>query len=112
MFKLITHLRINCCPKGTFYVISLKIRQLFSLFFIQGVACQFDRTVYEFFEEHPYATIYLKGSSSSRTKLYQINISNFIEKISIEYDVYGKLEDKFERFNSIVSNTCFLIQKR
>lgn len=46
-------------------------------------------TVYEFFEEHPSATVYLKGSTSSRTRLYQISISKFIEQISIEFDVYG-----------------------
>lgn len=68
-------------------------------------------TVFEFFEEHPYATVYVKGSTSSRTRLYQISISKFIEQISIELDIYGELEDEFERFNKNVSYKGFLIQK-
>jgi hypothetical protein len=69
-------------------------------------------TVFEFFEEHPSATVYLKGSTSSRTRLYQISISKFIEQISIEFDVYGELEGEFERFNRNTSYKGFLIQKR
>lgn len=69
-------------------------------------------TVYEFFEEHPSATVYLKGSTNSRTRLYQISISKFIEQISIEFDVYGELEGEFERFNRNISYKGFLIQKR
>jgi hypothetical protein len=69
-------------------------------------------TVNEFFEEHPYATVYLKGSTSGRTRLYQISISKFIEQISIEFDVYGELEAEFERFNKNISYKGFLIQKR
>jgi phage terminase large subunit-like protein len=69
-------------------------------------------TVYEFFEEHPYATVYMKGSTKSRTRLYQISISKFIEQISIEFDVYGELEAEFGRFNKNISYKGFLIQKR
>lgn len=69
-------------------------------------------TVFEFFEEHPSATVYLKGSTSSRTRLYQISISKFIEQISIEFDVYEELEGEFERFNRNTSYKGFLIQKR
>lgn len=69
-------------------------------------------TVFEFFEEHPSATVYLKGSTSSKTRLYQISISKFIEQISIEFDVYRELEGEFERFNRNTSYKGFLIQKR
>jgi hypothetical protein len=69
-------------------------------------------TVFEFFEEHPSATVYLKGSTSSRTRLYQISISKFNEQISIEFDVYVELEGEFESFNRNTSYKGFLIQKR
>jgi hypothetical protein len=69
-------------------------------------------TVYEFFEEHPSATVYLKGSTDSRTRLYQISISKFIEQISSEFDVYGELEEEFERFKKNISYKGVLIQKR
>lgn len=69
-------------------------------------------TVYEFFKEHPLATVYLKGSTQSRTRLYQISISKFIEQISNEFDVYGELENEFERFKKNVSYKGFLIQQK
>jgi hypothetical protein len=63
-------------------------------------------------EEHPSATVYLKGSTDSRTRLYQIIISKFIEQISSEFDVYGELEEKFERLKKNIYYKGFLIQKR
>lgn len=69
-------------------------------------------TIYEFFKEHPLATVYLKGSTQSRTRLYQISISKFIEQISNEFDVYGELENEFERFKKNVSYKGFLIQQK
>jgi hypothetical protein len=69
-------------------------------------------TIYEFFEEHPYATVYMKGSTSGRTRLYQISISKFIDLISIDFDIYGELEGEFERFKKNISYKGFLIQKR
>ena len=69
-------------------------------------------TVYDFFEAHPYATVYLKGSTESRTRLYQISISKFIEQITMDFDVYGELEGQFERFRKNVTYNGFLIQKR
>lgn len=64
-------------------------------------------TIYEFFEEHPFATVYLKGSTHSRTRLYQISISKFIEQISIEFEVYGELKNEFERFKKMYSTKVF-----
>ena len=69
-------------------------------------------TIYDFFEEHPSATVYLKGSTNSRTRLYQISISKFIEQISIEFEVYGELENEFVRFNKDGSYRGILIQKK
>lgn len=69
-------------------------------------------TMIEFFNEYPDATVYLKGSTSSRTRLYQINISKFIEQIISDFEVYGELEDDFERFKKNVVYKGFLIQKK
>ena len=55
-------------------------------------------TLHEFFNEFPNAIVYSKGSSPSRTRLYQINISKYLNDIEKEFEIYGELEDKIERF--------------
>ena len=55
-------------------------------------------TIYEFFDEFPDALVYLSGFIDSRTRLYQINISKFIDLITKDFDVLGELENGFERY--------------
>ena len=55
-------------------------------------------TLHEFFNEFPNAIVYSIGSSPSRTRLYQINISKYLNDIEKEFEIYGELEDKIERF--------------
>jgi len=57
-------------------------------------------TIHEFFNGFPNSIVYSKGSSLSRTRLYQINISKYIAEIESEFDVYGELKDTIERKRS------------
>ncbi|HPN68158.1 MAG TPA: hypothetical protein PLZ32_01525 [Saprospiraceae bacterium] len=50
-------------------------------------------TLHEFFNEYPNAIVYTKGSSQSRTRLYQINISKYLNEIVAEFEVFEELED-------------------
>jgi hypothetical protein len=50
------------------------------------------KSVYAFIEEYPNARIYAKGSTSTRTRLYRIGISNNLEEINEQFDVYGLLD--------------------
>ena len=50
-------------------------------------------TVYIFIKKYPRATILARGSTSSRTRLYQIGISTHLEELTKQFDVYGFLEN-------------------
>jgi hypothetical protein len=69
-------------------------------------------TIYAFYKEYPNANVYLTGSTTSRTKLYQINISKFYNLISKDFVVYGELEKGFERFKKGVNYQGFFIIKK
>lgn len=50
-------------------------------------------TVLEFTENFPDLLIYAEGSTASRTRLYQISISNNLNKINDLLNVYGFTEE-------------------
>ena len=66
-------------------------------------------TLHEFFNEYPNAIVYSKGSSPSRTRLYQINILKYLNEIVSEFEVFGELEDNFERFKKGVNYLGFYV---
>lgn len=69
-------------------------------------------TIYKFFEEFPGVLIYLTGVTESRTRLYQINISKFIELVSKDLEVLGELENGFERFRKNINYSGFVIKQK
>ena len=66
-------------------------------------------TLHEFFNEYPNAIVYSKGSSPSRTRLYQINILKYLNEIVSEFEVFGELEDNIERFKKGVNYLGFYV---
>ena len=46
-------------------------------------------TVYTFTEEYSDAIVYARGSNAVRTRLYRMGISNNLEELTQEFDVYG-----------------------
>lgn len=52
------------------------------------------QTIYYFLEQHPAATVGFKGSSASRTRLYQVAITRELDEVLQRFDVWGiKLSD-------------------
>jgi len=49
-------------------------------------------TVYIFLNKYPNAFVTATGSTKARTRLYQIGISNNLQKISIDFNILGKKE--------------------
>ena len=49
-------------------------------------------TVYIFTDKYPSATVYAKGSTLARTRLYRIGISNNLEEISKRFMIHGLLK--------------------
>lgn len=74
-------------------------------------------TVFDFWEYHPNAIIFFKGSQPEgekliRTYLYQRKIERFIREINDEVYVFGQIEETLELFNKDKKYNAFLIIRK
>lgn len=70
-------------------------------------------TIYAFTEKYPNAWIFATGSTAVRTRLYRMGITNNIEEIRPDFEVYGLTIDtnKWEEFIIGEDYEAFLITK-
>ena len=64
-----------------------------------------------FFNDHPTARIFLTGSTSARTRLYQIIINIHFEALAEHYEIFGFLDDEWSLFQKNINYESFLIFK-
>ena len=64
-------------------------------------------TVYVFLSKYPNVAVVAKGSTKSRTRLYQIGISNNLEEICADFNVYGRIERFWYPFKKNVEYDAF-----
>jgi hypothetical protein len=50
--------------------------------------------VYAFCDKHPDIWIFAAGSTNSRTRLYRIGISKYLEEINDDFDLYGEINEE------------------
>ncbi|HMR89569.1 MAG TPA: hypothetical protein PKD51_15520 [Saprospiraceae bacterium] len=65
-----------------------------------------------FFDLYPSHTIYFKGTSKSRTRLYQMAINHYYDELSVRFHILGELDDKMTRFKKNTNYKSFLILKK
>jgi hypothetical protein len=63
-----------------------------------------------FFEHYPSAQIYIKGSTSSRTRLYRIIFSRELPKLTENYEIYGSIDSLVEPFELNGNYTSFILK--
>lgn len=69
-------------------------------------------TVTDFFERYPDKYVFATGSTKSRTRLYRIGISNNLEEIKKDFEVFGFNENnQWEVFQKRTNYDAFLIRK-
>ena len=68
--------------------------------------------VYIFCDNHPGSWIFITGSTQSRTRLYRMGISKFLEELSLDFAIYGRLNEQWERFESGKRYTAFLAYRK
>ncbi|MCY7293059.1 MAG: hypothetical protein LH615_12840 [Ferruginibacter sp.] len=68
--------------------------------------------VYAFCDKNPDAWIFASGSTTSRTRLYQMGISKYLEYINEDFVVYGILEEEWEEFQTGKNYGSFLAKKK
>jgi hypothetical protein len=69
-------------------------------------------TVYDFLEHYPDQLIFAHGSTPIRTKLYQRKLTQMLQIISTEFDIYGLGEEGWEEFTQEEAYMAFLIKKK
>jgi hypothetical protein len=65
----------------------------------------------DYFSKKPDCTIYLEGSNSLRTRLYQLAIMKYYEEFSIFYEILGTSNDVTEPFQKNKNYESFLVRK-
>lgn len=69
-------------------------------------------TVYLFTNLFPNALISAMGSTQARTRLYRVAISNNLETIKRDFDVFGLLGGEWETFRTDTDYQAFLIRRK
>lgn len=77
----------------------------------QKVLATVASTIYKFFEKHPDCFVYATGSTVSRTRLYRIGISNNLDKIVNDFELFGFIDNGWEKFKKGRPYEAFLIKK-
>lgn len=67
-------------------------------------------TLYAFIDKHKESMVYATGSTKSRTRLYRMGISKYLEEIKEDFEVYGELENGWEEFRKDVEYEAFLVK--
>ena len=79
----------------------------------QKVLATVAATLYAFTDEKPEVSIIATGSTIARTRLYRMGITNNLEIIKQDFDVYGFTETKnWEVFRKNITYGAFLVRRK
>jgi hypothetical protein len=67
-------------------------------------------TVLEFMKDHPQAIILARGSTKSRTRLYQMGITKMWHEISLLFEIQGNINSVWQPFQKGVNFDGFLLR--
>jgi hypothetical protein len=68
-------------------------------------------SLYIFTDKNPDALIYAIGSTKSRSRLYQIGITKFIEKAKEDFIIYGQIQKEWYLFEKNINYDAFLVKR-
>lgn len=69
-------------------------------------------TVIDFTDHHPSVYVYARGSTASRTRLYQIGISGLFDEINVYFKIYGLIGDNWHNFQRNINYDAFLVKRK
>ncbi len=78
----------------------------------QKVLATVAETVYTFTEQYPDIGIFATGSTSARTRLYRIGITNNLTEILQDFELYGLRVGKWEEFRKGIDYEAFLVRRK
>ena len=68
--------------------------------------------VYSFTEVNPEFWVYATGSTKSRTRLYRMGITKYIDQIEKDFHVFGQLEGEGEEFQKDIDYSAFAVLRK
>lgn len=68
-------------------------------------------TLYAFTDKHPNAQVYATGSTDSRTRLYRIGISKYLDQALEDFEIFGELNNSWELFRLDEEYKGFLVRR-
>jgi hypothetical protein len=78
----------------------------------QKVLTTVAQTVIDFMRQHPEAIVLAKGSTPSRTRLYQMGISQFWDQIETFFDVKGFTANRWQPYERGKNFEAFFIVRK
>lgn len=69
-------------------------------------------TIFDFTNHYGNHYIYATGSTTSRTRLYQIGIAGLLTEINKDFEVYGFVNGKWQIFQKNVNYEAFLVKRK
>ncbi len=78
----------------------------------QKVLATVAATVYVFTDKNPDSWVFATGLTKARTRLYRMGITNNIIEIRKDFDVYGLINDNWERFKKDIEYDAFLAKRK
>lgn len=67
-------------------------------------------TLYAFIDKHKDALVYATGSTKSRTRLYRMGITKYLDEIKEDFEIYGEFENMWEEFRKDVEYEAFIVK--
>jgi hypothetical protein len=70
-------------------------------------------TLYTFTDKFPEAMIFATGSTKARTRLYRMGISNNLEEIQDDFEIFGLIGEKdWQPFQKQIEFEAFLVKRK
>ncbi len=69
-------------------------------------------TLYAFTDKHTDVMVYATGVSKSRTRLYQIGISKYLDEALIDFEIYGEINNSWDKFRKGINYNAFLVKRK
>ncbi|MBW8334695.1 MAG: hypothetical protein K0M40_21950 [Prolixibacteraceae bacterium] len=69
-------------------------------------------TLYAFTDKHPEIMVYATGSTESRTRLYRMGITKFINDVETDFEIFGELDEGREEFKKDIVYKGFLVKRK
>ncbi|MVN20833.1 hypothetical protein GO621_04710 [Mucilaginibacter sp. HMF7410] len=69
-------------------------------------------TLYTFTDKFPQAMVFAIGSTKARTRLYRLGISNNVEEIEEDFEVFGLVDKNWQPFEKQTEFEAFLVKRK